>query len=127
MNKDKCFLIIENIIIEKSKKNIKERYSARYPYFKESIKKSKNLTFIPIIYTPIYLKKLGQVGHFLINLSGFTSLPVIYNSPFSPSINLSALGQTLFQRACFIGELFGKGKEFEVNGLELPGTGAQKR
>ena len=27
----------------------------------------------------------------------------------SPSINWSALGQTLFQRACFIGELFGKG------------------
>jgi len=78
---------------------------------------------IPITYTHIYTKKLGQVGHFLINLSGSTSSPVIYNIHFSgaagsfwstsssPSINLSAFGQTLFQRACFIGELFEKGRK----------------
>ena len=79
---------------------------------------------IPITYTPIYTKKLGQVGHLLINLSGSINLPVIYNIHFSgaaagsfwstsssPSINWSALRQTLFQRAYFIGELFGKGRK----------------
>ena len=68
-----------------------------------------------VIYNTLSSAAVGypaDVGHSLLKVS--------------PSINWSALGQTLFQRACFIGELFGKGKEFEVNGLELPRTGAQK-
>ena len=109
---------IDNIRNTKNKK-----YSAKYPYGKNTLKISKKLSLIAITYTPLTSKKLGQVGHFLINLSGSINLPVIYNIHFSgaagsfwstsssPSINLSAFGQTLFQRACFIGEFFEKGRK----------------
>ena len=81
------------------------------------------LNSIPITYTHIYTKKLGQVGQFYKSLKKKKSL--CGNLAIFPSTYMSAFGQTLFQRACFISELFGKG--FEVNGLELSRTGAQKR
>ncbi len=98
-------------------------------YKKEATRKANIASkyFIPITYTHIYTKKLGQVGHFLINLFSGAAAGSFWSTSSSPSINWSAFGQTLFQRACFIGELFEKGKEFEVNGLEVPGTGVQKR
>ena len=119
----KYFFTKEITRIQIRRNAINKIYSAKYPYGKNTLKISKKLSLIAITYTPINHKKLGQVGH-LKSLGNKKNL--CGNLAISPSPYLSAFGQTLFQRACFTGELCGKGKEFEVNSLELPRTGAQK-
>ncbi len=87
---------IEEILNSKIKKSIFEFHKSLKTSIKITLPKEKSTS---VIYNTLSSAAVGypaDVGHSLLKV-------------VSPSINWSALGQTLFQRACFISELFGKG------------------